>query len=117
VQHCLDKYPSSVAVSAKTGQGMDQLEQEIEHQVRSWRLQVTLELPNHETALLSEIHRFGRVLDLVYVGDQVKIVAHIPPQLQGKLKPYIVGLDESPAGDTNRGPAPGTPTGGGSEFP
>jgi GTP-binding protein HflX len=116
VQHCLDKYPASVAVSGKTGQGMDQLEQEIEHQVRSWRLQVTLQLPNHETALISEMHRFGRVLDLVYVGDQVKIVAHIPPQLQGKLKPYIVGLDESPAGDTSRGPAPGTPAGGGSEF-
>lgn len=91
VQH---HYPNSVAISAMTGEGMDSLFEEIEQQVKSWRLKVRLVIPNHLTALVAELHRVGRVLDISYRGDTIALTAHVPPQLQGKIKPYLVPDEE-----------------------
>ncbi len=94
VELALHKYPGSVAISAATGEGMPQLFQEMEHQVKSWRLRAKLVIPNHLTALVAELHRSGRILDTSYQGDTVTITAHVPPHLQGKIKPYIVADEE-----------------------
>ncbi len=94
VEFALHKHPNSVAISAVTGEGMPQLLEEIEHQVKSWRLRVKLALPNHLTALVAELHRVGRVLDLSYQDDKIVLTAHVPPQLQGKIKPYLVADEE-----------------------
>jgi len=77
-----------------TGAGMETLFEEIEHQVKSWRLRVKLVIPNHLTALVAELHRVGRVLDISYQGDKIALTAHVPPQLQGKIKPYMVADDD-----------------------
>ena len=37
--------------------------------MKSWRLRVKLVLPNHLTALVAELHRVGRVLDVSYRDD------------------------------------------------
>jgi GTP-binding protein HflX len=79
---------------ALTGEGMKELYEEIEHQVKSWRQRVKLVLPNHLTALVAELHRVGRVLDISYQGDKIVLTAHVPPQLQGKIKPYMVADDD-----------------------
>jgi GTPase len=95
IEHALHKHPNSVAISAATGAGMDEFLEEIEHQVKSWRLRVKLVLPNHMTALVAELHRVGRVLDVSYRDDgMVTLTAHVPPHLQGKVKPYIVEAEE-----------------------
>jgi GTP-binding protein HflX len=104
IEFALHKHPHSVAISAVTGEGMPALYEEIEHQVKSWRLRVKLVIPNHLTALVAELHRVGRVLDISYQGDMVALTAHVPPQLQGKIKPYMVEDDEGdlrtpPTGD------------------
>jgi hypothetical protein len=54
-----------------------------------------LVLPNHLTALLAELHRVGRVLDVSYRDDTVALTAHVPPQLQGKIKKYVVEEPEA----------------------
>jgi GTP-binding protein HflX len=110
IEHVLDKHPHSVAISAQSGEGMDQLMSEIEHQVKSWRMQMKLVMPNYKTALISELYRVGRVLDLSYVGDEVRITAHVPPQLQGSLKPYMVAAEheEPDQGADAGGKAAGT---------
>lgn len=110
IEHILKTHPHAVAISAQTGEGIEQLLHEIEHQVRSWRLRVKVLLPNHETALIAEIHRVGRILELRYVDNAVHIIAHIPPQLQGRLKPYIVEDNDDTAhtGDATGGETPGT---------
>jgi GTP-binding protein HflX len=78
--------------------------------VKSWRLRVKLVLPNDRTALVAELHRVGRVLDLSYRGDEIAITAHVPPQLQGKLRPYMVEDHEADfsARDGGGGSAAGT---------
>jgi GTP-binding protein HflX len=90
IEHALHKHPHSVAISAATGEGMETFYEEIEHQVKAWRLRVKLVLPNHLTALVAELHRVGRVLDVSYQDDTIVMTAHVPPQLQGKIKPYRV---------------------------
>jgi GTP-binding protein HflX len=103
IEFCLKKYPHSVAISSVTGEGLDQLFSEIEHQVKSWRLKVKLRLPNHLTALVAELHRVGRVLDISYQGDTIALTAHVPPQLQGKVKPYMVADDDVDHARTSAG--------------
>jgi GTP-binding protein HflX len=95
IEYALHKHPHSVAISAVTGAGMEGLFEEIEHQVKSWRLRVKLVIPNHLTALVAELHRVGRVLDISYKDDTISLTAHVPPQLQGKIKPYMVADDDS----------------------
>jgi GTP-binding protein HflX len=90
IEYALHKHPDSVAISAVTGEGMGELFGEIERQVKSWRLRVRLVMPNHMTALMAELHRVGRVLDVSYQGNMVALTAHVPPQLQGKVKAYMV---------------------------
>jgi GTP-binding protein HflX len=91
IEYALHHFPHSVAISAANGTGMKSLFEEIEHQVKSWLLRVRLVIPNHMTALIAEMHRVGRVLDIAYRDDgMVALTAHVPPQLQGKIKPYVV---------------------------
>jgi GTP-binding protein HflX len=95
VEQVLSTYAGSVAISAVTGEGMPELFSEIEHRIKAWLTRVRLVLPNHLTALLAELHRVGRVLDVSYREDQIHLTAHIPPQLQGKIKPYVVETAEA----------------------
>jgi hypothetical protein len=83
-----------VAISAVTGEGMPELFSEIEQRVKSWRLRVKLVIPNHMTALVAELHRVGRVLDVSYQDNTITLTAHVPPQLQGKIRPFMVTDDD-----------------------
>ncbi len=109
IEYALHKHPHSVAISAVTGEGLGELFSEIEQRVKSWRLRVKLVVPNHLTALVAELHRVGRVLDVSYKDDMITLTAHVPPQLQGKIKPYRVADDDRDfdARASAGGPAPG----------
>lgn len=111
VEHVLRTHQHSVAISAQSGEGIETMLHEIEHQVRSWRLRVKLVIPNHETAILAELHRVGRIVDKSYIDDMVHVTAHIPPQLQGRLKNYMVeGNDDTAhSGNGSAGTSSGTP--------
>ncbi len=51
------------------------------------------------TALVAEMHRVGRVLDVSYREDgTIALTAHVPPQLQGKIKPFVVEGRGAPRG-------------------
>jgi len=88
VESQLRRFPGSVAISARTGEGMDTLFQELELRLEAWRLRATFRIPNSESALLAEMHRVGHVLGVTYEQDDALVVAHIPPELKAKLIPY-----------------------------
>lgn len=88
----LHRHPGSVAISARTGEGMDTFFQELELRLRAWRLRAEFRIPITESALLAEIHRVGHVLGVTYEDDIAVVVAHIPPELKPKLSAF-----ESPA--------------------
>jgi GTP-binding protein HflX len=74
-----------VAISARTGEGVNGLVEALQDELSSWRLRSRFRIPTNESALLAEIHRVGHVLELRYEGDDAVIVAHVPPQLEQKL--------------------------------
>ena len=90
----LEKYPGSVAISARTGAGLDQLVPALQNALASWRLRARYRVPVSEAALLAEVHRVGHVLEVHYEGDFTSLVAHVPPQLEQRLAPF---LDHSPS--------------------
>ncbi len=82
------RYPKSVSISARTGEGVSALVHALERDVTSWRLNRRFVLPLRESALIAEIHRVGHVLEGRYEGETAVIVAHVPPQLEQKLRAY-----------------------------
>ena len=88
VDSYLKRFPDSVAISARTGEGVSKLVQALEAALSSWRLRSRFRIPANESALMAEIHRVGHVLELKYEGSDALIVAHIPPDMAQKLEQY-----------------------------
>ena len=82
------RFPGSVAISARTGEGVNRLVGALENALSSWRLRSRFRIPSNHSALIAEIHRVGHVLELRYEGDDALIVAHVPPELAQKLARY-----------------------------
>jgi len=85
------RFPGSVAISARTGEGVNKLVQALEDALASWRLRSRFCIPSNESALIAEIHRVGHVLELRYEGSDAVIVAHVPPDLAQKLERFAKG--------------------------
>ena len=85
-----NKFPGSVAISARTGAGVAGLVQTLQDELASWRLRSRFRVPLTEAGLIAEIHRIGHVLELRYEGEFAIVVAHVPPQLEQKLTPFAV---------------------------
>jgi GTP-binding protein HflX len=79
------RFPGSVAISARTGQGIDQFVEVLQSALGAWRLRSRFRVPLSESNLIAEVHRVGHVLDLQYDGDHAVITAHVPPHLEQKL--------------------------------
>ena len=84
------RFPGSVAISARTGEGVDRLVEALESGLSSWRLRSRFRIPSDQSALIAEIHRVGHVLELKYEGNEAMIVAHVPPHLEQKLTSYAI---------------------------
>jgi GTP-binding protein HflX len=84
----LKRFSGSVAISARTGEGVNKLVQALENALSSWRLRSRFRIPANESALIAEIHRVGHVLELRYEGNDAVIVAHVPLDLAQKLERY-----------------------------
>jgi GTP-binding protein HflX len=82
------RFPGSVAISARTGEGVNKLVQALQDALSAWRLRSRFRIPASESALIAEIHRAGHVLELRYEGDGALMVAHVPPELAQKLERY-----------------------------
>ena len=84
----LKRFSGSVAISARTGEGVNKLVQALENALSSWRLRSRFRIPANESASIAEIHRVGHVLELRYEGNDAVIVAHVPLDLAQKLERY-----------------------------
>ncbi len=87
----LHRFPGSVAISARTGEGVADLVRALQQALAAWRLRSSFKIPANESALIAEIHRVGHVLELRYEGDQTIVVANVPPQLEHRLTRFARG--------------------------
>jgi GTP-binding protein HflX len=84
----VERFSGSVAISARTGEGVSKLVHALQEALSAWRLRSQFRIPAKESALLAEIHRVGHVLELKYEDEDAVVVAHVPPHLEAKLAKY-----------------------------
>src|SRR5947209_3081891 len=86
----VNRFPGSVAISARTGEGVNKLVLALESALSAWRLRSHFRVPLSESNLIAELHRVGHVLELRYDNEYAVITAHVPPHLEQKLTSFIV---------------------------
>ena len=84
----------AVAISARTGQGVQELLQLIEARMTQGLERVSCELPSGRGDLVAWLRRTGRILEEYYRDGIVTVTALVPPRIAGKLRkelPEIAG--------------------------
>jgi len=78
----------AVAVSARTGQGMDALLERIERALRPGVERVKLRIPFRDGTALAQCYERGRVLSRSDGVDGIELEVELPRRLLGQLEPY-----------------------------
>ena len=84
------KYPNAVAISAKTGKGVEALLSEISTQIRPERELVELKIPHEESALIARLHQIGQVVEKRYLTKVAKFKARVPQHFHSEFARFIV---------------------------
>ncbi|MCR5825742.1 MAG: GTPase HflX, partial [Oscillospiraceae bacterium] len=82
-----------VNVSAKTGEGLDELLERIDAILDKGARRVTLHLPYDKGAFLDTLYREAKVERVAYT-ETIDIVATVEPKLFGQVKDYVEGYTE-----------------------
>ena len=90
-----ESMPPCVAVSAKTGEGFEQLVAKIDAMLPTDPVSVVhFRLPPGEGAALSLLHEYGRVLEKQFLGEYSEVVAEVPESLRRRLAQYVDRPDD-----------------------
>ncbi len=89
VNQFLDRFPKSVAVSAKTGEGVELLLAELGSALKPIRQFVELQVPPEASAVIARLHAVGEVVECDYDGPKVGLKVRIQPHHRVEFAPYI----------------------------
>ena len=82
--------PNSLAISALTGTGKDELLEKMSQFVARDMLQITAILPYEEAQWVDKLHQQGQVIEEKYRQGEIKIKAKTSKKLASQLKDYTV---------------------------
>jgi GTP-binding protein HflX len=88
VQRLLSREPHSVAVSARTGEGIAAARARIESELPRPDIEVTVLVPYERGDLVSRLHERGDVLELEHTGEGTRVHARVGQALAGELEQY-----------------------------
>jgi GTP-binding protein HflX len=80
----------SVAVSARTGEGMEELRELIATELPKPEIEVDVLVPYDRGDLISRIHEQGEVLTSEHVADGTRVRAKVTPAIEADLSDYVV---------------------------
>lgn len=80
---------NKVAISALTGEGIDELLRAINRIIGRDRRRLTLRLPYESAGLLETLHREARVERLEYTDEHIVVEAVCSPETYGKLREFV----------------------------
>jgi GTP-binding protein HflX len=86
----LDRFPGSVGLSAKTGEGVPELLCELGAMLRPVREFLVLRIPHEAASVIARLHEVGQVLERDYDGELACFKARIPPHLRREFAGFIV---------------------------
>ncbi len=77
--------PNSIGVSARSGEGLEELEARIASMLPEPNVRVTVLIPYSRGELVSRLHLNSRIIDLEYVEEGTKLTAMVRPELAADL--------------------------------
>ena len=86
----LERHPGSVAVSAKTGEGLERFLQVLSDRLRSITAVVELLVPYERGDVLAAIHREGEVVSTFHEDGGVRVRARLAEASAGRLAEFVV---------------------------
>jgi len=92
----LREFQHAVPISAKHGENLGALLEEISNQLQDRRVEVTLAIPQERSQTIALVYRCGYVTERGLDNDKVLLKAQIPKVLAGELAPYVVAPSKSP---------------------
>ena len=84
-------FPDALFLSVHTGEGMDELLNRMAEMVAGGLVTREYYIPLSEGALLAQIHQLGTILETVYEGDAVRLVATLPTRLATRCENFLKG--------------------------
>jgi GTP-binding protein HflX len=90
VARLLRSEPHAVAVSARTGAGVDKLRALIESELPQPPVEVDALVPYDHGELVARVHTVGEVLSVDHEADGTRVRARVPEALAAALEPYAV---------------------------
>lgn len=82
------KYPRTVEISVKTGEGMENLLEVMVEELKKQRKKVTLRIPQSDYGVVSDVMKLGNVLNTDYDENDVIITAELPNAIASKLSRF-----------------------------
>lgn len=89
------QFAQAVAVSGRSGAGLDELKSQLGIMLRPVRATVELEIPLEDAGVTARLHAVGQVLESRYTGTKAWFRAQIPPYVAHEFAAYV--LPEKPA--------------------
>ena len=83
-------HPEALFISVHTGEGIDQLVEQLGGLVGEGTREILLHLPHDRTDLLARLHREGRVEQTEYEEEFIRIRASVPERFRQTLEPFII---------------------------
>jgi GTP-binding protein HflX len=90
-----ETYPNHVAISARTGVGIDPLLAELGSQLRPVREFLDLRVPLERAAVIARLHAVGQIVESRYTSRQARFKVRIPPHLLDEFSPYLAAPAET----------------------
>ncbi len=87
-QYLIREFPDAVFTSALTGEGLDELKENIAAFMSKQRCRIKIQLPYSEGKLYSELQKAGEIYKVKSKPDYLEITAAVDPELASKLEPY-----------------------------
>ncbi len=82
--------PRAIFVSARSGEGVEELQQAIAQAIPAPELELELLVPYDRGEVISKLHLTGRVLSTDYVEEGTRVKAMVHPRNLGDVQPFIV---------------------------
>ena len=86
----VDRHPGSVAVSARTGEGIDIFLRTLADRLRAITKVIELVVPYDRGDVLASIHREGEVVSTFHGEDGVRVRARLSDASAGRLSEFVV---------------------------
>jgi GTP-binding protein HflX len=93
ISELVAEFPNSLAISAKTGQGMEGLLSRIEHVLEASLVSVRVLVPYQQGDLVALLHRQGHVKREEHGLEGTLIEGQIPARLVATFEPYFFNAD------------------------